>query len=157
MVAATLKIQSPAFAADADIPRRYTADGENLSPPLEWSGVPQNAKELALVVDDPDAPTGEPFAHWLLFGIPPETTRLSEAAASKDEVPAAQGRNSFDTLGYRGPSPPPGDRPHHYRFNLYALDAPLDLKPGANRNAVLKAIEGHVLARGELVGTYGRT
>jgi Raf kinase inhibitor-like YbhB/YbcL family protein len=157
-----MKVRSPAFASDQPIPKRYTADGENISPPLEWSGVPHGTKEVAVIVDDPDAPSAQPFAHWLMYHIPPDTTRIPEGASPHNgdgegllPVGVVQGRNSFRSAGYGGPAPPRGN-PHHYHFAVYALDAPLDVDANADRETVLESMQGHVLAKGELVGTYQR-
>jgi Raf kinase inhibitor-like YbhB/YbcL family protein len=118
-----IELTSPAFAPGSSIPRRFTCDGEDASPPLGWDGVPAGARELALLVEDPDAPNGT-FVHWTLFAIPPDTTGLREG-----EVPrgALEGENSFGDRGYGGPCPPEHDEPHRYVFSVYALRAPLDL------------------------------
>src|SRR5204863_514656 len=126
--------------------------------PLQWSGVPPAAKALALVMDDPDAPDPS-FTHGLIYGLPPTTKELPEGILRTDggglPAGAVQGQNSFRTTGYGGPSPPPG-RPHHYRFKVAALDRAIELKPGVTRREVLDAMSGHILAEGELIGTYGR-
>lgn len=155
-----LTIQSSAFSDGQVIPPQYTGDGEDLSPPLNWSGIPADARELALICDDPDAPRPEPWVHWVLYKLPadirslpagvPGQARLSEPAG------ALQGRNSWPTTGYRGPAPPHGHGVHHYHFKLYALDTPLDLPPELTKDELLRRIEGHVIAAGELVGTYER-
>lgn len=157
-----MRLTSPAFDDGDQIPERYTADGEDLSVPLSWTPPPDGTSELALVMEDPDAPRPEPWVHWLLYHIPPDLDAL-DAGVPRDERPgkparAAQGRNSWgsDNLGYRGPAPPPGDDPHHYYFTLYALDDELDLAPGAGRDALDAAMEGHILATAELSGIYGR-
>jgi hypothetical protein len=125
---------------------------------LSWSSVPPKAKDLVLVCDDPDAPGGN-WVHWVLYGIPAETTSLAEGASSvkagKSPAGMVEGKTSWGRPGYQGPSPPPG-KVHHYRFRLYALDAPLDQPAGADWRAVEKALAGHVIAQGELVGTYRR-
>ena len=156
MVRNELDVHSPVIEPEGVIPRRYTGDGENLSPPLEWSGVPAEAKELALIVEDPDAPGPEPFAHWVVCHIPPGITRLEEGASS-GALPegAVEGRNSFRKDGYGGPAPPPG-KPHHYHFRVLALDAPLTADAGVDRRTLLEEAEGHVIAQGDLVGTYAR-
>jgi len=155
-----MTITSTAFANQAGIPRHFTGDGEDVSPPLAWTAVPAHAKELALVVEDPDAPTPEPWVHWLLYKIPPTATGLPEgvpASGSLSEPAGAlQGLNSWDEIGYRGPAPPKGHGVHHYHFRLYALDAPLEIGPGSKKKAILSAIEGHILAQAELVATYDR-
>jgi Raf kinase inhibitor-like YbhB/YbcL family protein len=159
----TIRIRSSAFENGQPIPKRHTGDGEDLSPPLAWDGVPEGTKELALIVDDPDAPTPQPWVHWVLYKIPGDVRELPEAIAVGGRVErpraALQGRNSWSsgkTIGYRGPAPPPKHGVHHYRFKLFALDVPLRLNPSLDKAAVLKAMQGHVLAEGELVGTYER-
>ena len=148
-----ITVTSPAFAAGERIPNKhaYRPEGQNISPPLRWSGVPAGARELALVCDDPDAPVDEPWVHWLLYRIPATAAGLDEG-----ERKGAAGENSWEEAGYGGPFPPKGHGTHHYHFRLYALDAPLALKPGATKAQLLKAMKGHVLAEGELVGTYSR-
>ena len=154
-------IQSPAFKQNHQIPRKHTGDGEDASPALSWSGVPKDARELALIVDDPDAPTPEPWVHWLLYKIPATATSLPEKIPPALRVPtpagALQGKNSWPKgIGFRGPAPPKGHGLHHYHFKLYVLDAEIDIEPGVEKAALLSAIEGHVIAEGELVGTYQR-
>jgi len=157
---AQMPLQSSAFAPNEMIPRKYTGDGEDKSPPLSWSVVPPGTKELALIVDDPDAPTPTPWVHWVLYRIPAEARSLPEGIAPALRVPQpaglAQGKNSWGKTGYGGPAPPKGHGRHRYFFKLYALDSPVDLEPGAAKEALLKAISGHVLAEGELIGTYQR-
>lgn len=142
-----MSILSSAFTEGASIPDKFSAYGDNVSPPLSWSDIPTRAKSLALVVDDPDAPKAEPFVHWVLFNIPPREKGLEEGMAK-----GISGNNDTGKAGYFGPRPPSGV--HHYHFKLYALDAMLDLKEGATKAELLKAMEGHALAKGELVGTY---
>lgn len=155
-----ITIQSPAFANGEPIPARHTGDGRDASPPLRWSGVPENTQELALIVDDPDAPSPQPWVHWVLCKIPPATTQLPEgvsASATPSQVPGGvQGTNSWRGLGYRGPAPPRGHGTHHYHFALYALDRTLDLLPGVGKDEFLKQALGHIIDQGELVGTYER-
>ena len=155
-----MTVRSDAFASGRAIPRRYTEDGEDLSPPLTWTGLPQGVKELALIVDDPDAPRTEPWVHWVLYKIPAEVQTLSEGLPPTPtlEVPpgARQGKNSWGTDGYRGPAPPRGHGTHHYHFRLYALDAPLALAPGLDKPGLLEAMKRHIVAEAELVGTYER-
>lgn len=157
-----MRLDSPAFGDGAGIPRRHTADGSDLSPPLVWSDVPSGTKELALIADDPDAPRAEPWVHWVLYGILSDSRELPEGIA-REPRPAsldgvAQGVNSFadDRIGYRGPAPPRGHGPHHYGFTLYALDTILDLAPGATKDELLEAMDGHVLATADLTGVYER-
>jgi Raf kinase inhibitor-like YbhB/YbcL family protein len=143
-------LQSSAFEHGAPISRRYGCDGEDLSPPLTWSGVPPDTRSLALVMDDPDAPAGT-FTHWLAWGINPRTQGLGEGESAPKE-----GRNDFGTMGYRGPCPPVGHGPHRYVFRLYALDSELALPPGARRRELQRALQRHTLATAELIGTYER-
>jgi Raf kinase inhibitor-like YbhB/YbcL family protein len=145
---ADLKISSPAFAHHKRIPERHTGDGEDVSPPLEWSGVPEGTKAFAIVVHDPDAPLVDGFTHWVAYGISGDTTSLPEGAS------VTGGQNSFGQAGYNGPAPPPGHGPHHYYFWLYALDDDLDLEPGLDRRALIDRIEDHVIEQARLVGTY---
>lgn len=151
-----LQITSSAFAEGQPIPRKHTCDDRDVSPPLKWSGTPPNTKSFALIADDPDAPVGT-WVHWVLYDLPPATVELAENVEKSQYVPggARQGLNDFRRLGYGGPCPPPG-KPHRYCFKLYALDALLDLKPGATKKELLKAMEGHVLAEGQLMGTCQR-
>lgn len=157
----SIQLTSTAFNNGERIPARHTADGEDLSPPLAWSRAPEGTRQWALICDDPDAPTREPWVHWVIYAIPADTRQLPEGVPNREELDsppgARQGRNSWSsgtTIGYRGPDPPSGHGVHHYHFRLYALDAELDLPPGLTKNELLKAIQGHVLAAGELVGTY---
>ena len=152
---------SPAFKQNHLIPRKHTGDGDDISPALSWSEVPAATKEFALLVDDPDAPTPEPWVHWVLYKIPGATADLAEHLPPALHVPrpagALQGRNSWPQgIGYRGPAPPKGHGLHHYHFRLYALDKPLDIEPGLDKAALITAMHGHILAEGELVGTYQR-
>ncbi len=153
-----LRVWSPAFKSGGTIPTRYTCDGEDVSPPLRWEGVPEGAKSLVLIVDDPDAPVAT-FVHWVLYNIPPDRTELPEGVPPTLEVPGIglQGTNDFKDrrIGYRGPCPPPG-KPHRYFFKLYALDTTLDIIPGASPANVERSMRGHILAQGYLMGTYGR-
>jgi Raf kinase inhibitor-like YbhB/YbcL family protein len=132
------------------IDSRYTCDGEDVSPALAWEGVPEEAAELALVVEDPDAPGGT-FTHWLVYGLDPGETQLPEGAE-----PALQGTNDFGRVGYGGPCPPGGET-HRYAFRLLALDQALDLEEGASRDDLLGAVEGHVLAEATLTAPYTRS
>jgi Raf kinase inhibitor-like YbhB/YbcL family protein len=147
-----ISLSSDAFADGRTIPKDYTCDGERLTPPLAWSGVPSNARSLALVMEDPDAPGGT-FVHWTLFGI---TTEIDSLAPGEIPQDAIEGQNSFGRRGYGAPCPPQGDKPHHYVVILYALRRPLALGKGAAPNDVIAAIKGTAIARGELTGRYGR-
>ena len=153
-------ITSSQLADGKQIPARYTADGADISPPLAWTDPPAGTKELALIMDDPDAPRPEPWVHWLIYKIPPDVSQLAEGIATAAEVSdpagAVQGKNSWPAIGYRGPAPPPGHGVHHYYFKLYALDAELGLQASADKKTLLKAMEGHILAEGQLVCTYHR-
>ena len=152
-------LDSEAFAPGAMIPTKHTGDGIDVSPPLSWSNLPAGTEELALIMDDPDAPTAEPWVHWMIYKIPAETPDLPEGVKTRAQLETPigilQGLNSWNTMGYRGPAPPPG-AVHHYHFKLYALGAPLDVEAGMDKPALLKAIKGHVLEEAELVGTYKR-
>lgn len=152
----TLSVSSPAFQEGEKIPAKYTCQGQDISPPLAWSGAPEETKTLALIMDDPDAPGGV-FTHWVIFNLPADSHSLPEAVPTETESPrdALQGRNDFGKIGYGGPCPPPG-YPHRYRFTLYALDRQLSLKAGSSKQQVLDATRGHTLAQGQLAGTYQR-
>jgi Raf kinase inhibitor-like YbhB/YbcL family protein len=156
----SLTVRSSAIAEGRAIPRRHTEDGEDLSPPLEWSKPPSGTRELALIVDDPDAPRDEAWVHWIIYGIPATSEGLPEGVApvAKPDLPAGavQGKNTWGTVGYRGPAPPKGHGVHHYHFKLYALDNALGLEPGLDKHALMQAMSGHILGHGELVGTYQR-
>lgn len=149
---AGMQLRSTAFADGQPIPRRHARDGEDLSPPLAWSGVPEGAAELAVVCEDPDAPSGT-FVHWVLAAIDPALGGLTDG-----ETPAGavQGRNDFGEDGYSGPAPPPGDRPHRYVFQVSAASEPLGLSQGATAEALRRALAGKELASGTLTGTYQR-
>jgi Raf kinase inhibitor-like YbhB/YbcL family protein len=152
----TMQLISPAFSEGGSIPARHTCDGENLSPALKWTGAPAGAKSLALIVDDPDAPSGT-WVHWVLYDLPSTTTDLPEATPKSQYLPAGakQGLNDFKHLGYGGPCPPSG-KEHRYFFKLYALDRVIDLKPGATKKELEAAMEKHILAEGQLIGIYKR-
>ncbi len=144
-----MQLTSSAMDANARIPRRHVRDGGDVSPPLRWQEVPEEAVELALVCEDPDAPGDEPFVHWLLYGIPADSDGLDEGTSN-----GIAGRNDFDETGYGGPKPPSGHGVHHYHFHLYALDRPLDLAAGAEKRDVVEAMRGKVVGEAEFVGTY---
>ena len=149
-----LQVTSTAFAEGQPIPAKHVGTAENLSPALQWSGVPSAAKSLALICDDPDAPMGT-WVHWVIYDLPPSTSDLPEGEAKSPELPdgARQVANDFGRIGYDGPGPPPGKQ-HRYFFKLYALDSKPELKSGATKKDLVKAMEGHVLAEGQLMGTY---
>jgi hypothetical protein len=151
-----MQLTSTAFAEGAAIPAKHTCDAKNVSPPLKWSGVPPGAKSLVLIVDDPDAPSGT-WVHWVLYDLPAATNELAEDVPKGQYAAggAKQGLNDFRHLGYGGPCPPPG-KAHRYFFKLYALDTLLDLKPGLTKKDIESAMDKHVLARGQLMGTYQR-
>lgn len=148
-----MKLMSKAFADGALMPEKYSCDGENVSPPLAWEGVPEKARTLALFVVDPDAPGGR-FTHWVLFNVPASERELPENLAREKQVSsgARQGTNGFKKLGYGGPCPPSGA--HRYFFKLYALDTELALDESATREDLLNAMQGHILAQGDLIGKY---
>ncbi|HKJ30878.1 MAG TPA: YbhB/YbcL family Raf kinase inhibitor-like protein [Balneolales bacterium] len=151
----SIKLTSSAFKEGEKIPVQYTCDGKNISPPLQWSDVPDKAKSLALLVEDPDAP-GQTWIHWVLYNIPPNVTQLSEHTSSGEQLKngAINGTSSFKKLGYGGPCPPSGT--HRYFFKIYALDTVLNLKPGATKPQLIDAMKGHILAEGQLMGRYAR-
>ncbi|HEY0343716.1 MAG TPA: YbhB/YbcL family Raf kinase inhibitor-like protein [Solirubrobacteraceae bacterium] len=146
-----LALRSPAFANHEPIPARHTADGENVAPALEWSGVPDGTAAFAVVVHDPDAPLVDGFTHWVAYGIPGDARGLREGGGD-----AVEGVTSRGDSGYRGPAPPPGHGVHHYYFWVYALDEDLGLDPGLERRALFERIEDHVIEQARLVGTYER-
>ena len=150
-----LELTSTAFAPGEPIPRKYTCDGEDISPLLQWSDPPQGTKSFTLIADDPDAPVGT-WVHWVLYNLPAETRALPEAVPPDADLPdgSRHGQNSWPRLGYGGPCPPSGT--HRYFFKLYALDTVLDLKSGASKKQLLQAMEGHILGQAELMGLYTR-
>lgn len=155
-----ISVKSGAFENGGSIPRTYTGDGNDESPPLSWQHLPSGTRELAVICDDPDAPTSQPWVHWVIYKIPAEERGLAAGIPAdlllSTPSGAVQGKNSWKTVGYRGPAPPKGRGSHHYHFKLYALDRNLDLKPGLDKSELLKSIQGHILAEGELTGTYER-
>ena len=158
---ARIELSSTAFAHGQPIPQQYTGEGTNISPPLSWSAPPEGTQQLVLICDDPDAPRAEPWVHWVVYGIPPDATGLPEnfRGTDADKGPLAgviEGKNTFGNIGYGGPMPPPGDGTHRYFFTLYAVGGELDLEPGLDKPSLLEAVEGHILGRGELMGTYER-
>jgi Raf kinase inhibitor-like YbhB/YbcL family protein len=152
-----IAITSNEFASGEVIPVRFTCDGQDISPPLRWGQAPEGTKSFALLVEDPDAPSGT-FDHWVLFNIPPVTTELSEGIPNLPvlDYGMKQGVNGFKRIGYGGPCPPRQDDPHHYFFRIYALEIELPIQEGASKDDVRRAMEGHIIAEGVLVGTYAR-
>jgi Raf kinase inhibitor-like YbhB/YbcL family protein len=149
-------IRSSSFRDGEPVPRKYTGDGGNVSPPLTWSELPERTRSLALIVDDPDAPGARPFVHWVVYEIPPALEGFAEGTKARVLPPGVlQGMNSFEQIGYDGPAPPPG-RTHRYQFRLYALDRSLELAPDLDKRALMAAMEGHVLSEALLVGVYQR-
>jgi len=150
-----LELTSAAFGSGEAIPARYTCDGEDISPPLAWGDSPPGTGSFALIMDDPDAPAGT-WVHWVLYNLPAEGRSLSEAVPSDGDLPdgGRHGQNNWRRLGYGGPCPPSGT--HRYFFKLYALDVTLDLDAGATQKELSQAMEGHILAEGQLMGTYTR-
>ena len=148
--ATTMELKSDAFASGQSIPAKYTCTGKNFSPALTWSNAPADTQSFALIVDDPDAPMGT-WVHWVLYNIPSGTTSLSEAT---DAGGLSVGKNSSNHMSYDGPCPPSGT--HRYFFKLYALDTTLSLSPGATKQQLLDAMKGHILAQGELMGTFSK-
>jgi Raf kinase inhibitor-like YbhB/YbcL family protein len=145
-----IKISTAAFQEGGTIPEKFSKKGQNVNPELRIEGVPAEAKSLALIVDDPDAPVGL-FTHWLVWNIDPKTTEIAESSVPRG---ALQGTNDFPGRGYDGPQPPSGT--HRYFFKIFAIDRVLDLKSGAKRREVDAALRGHVIAQGELMGRYSK-
>jgi Raf kinase inhibitor-like YbhB/YbcL family protein len=151
-----ITVTSTAFTENGMIPKKYTCDDRDVSPELSWSNVPQNAKSIALICDDPDAPVGT-WVHWVVFNMPATANGLPEGTTGVKGLPAGarQGINDFRKRDYGGPCPPSGI--HRYFFKVYALDTMLDLKEGASKADLLNAIEGHILGQGQLMGRYSRS
>ncbi|MBI2104079.1 MAG: YbhB/YbcL family Raf kinase inhibitor-like protein [Candidatus Omnitrophica bacterium] len=149
----TLTMTSSAFTDGGHIPSVYTCEGKDISPPLAWTEPPPGTNSLALIADDPDAP-GKTWVHWVLYNLPPSARALPQAFPPDEERPdgARQGTTDFGRVGYGGPCPPSGT--HRYFFKLYALDAVLDVPPGATKPQVEAAMRGHLLAEAQLMGTY---
>ena len=150
-----LEIKSSAFSAGEAIPRKYTCDGDEVSPPLSWSNMPPKTRSFALIVDDPDSPVGT-WVHWVIYNIPAQVSLLPEGVASGPSLPVGgqQGNNGMGQLGYQGPCPPGGT--HRYFFKLYALDKVLNVPQGVDKEHLLRAMKGHILAQAELMGLYTR-
>ncbi len=151
---ATMTLSSPAFKNNAPIPQHFSCRGENISPALSWSGAPKEAKSFALLLEDPDAPSGT-FYHWVIYNIPASEHGLAENIARRDPLPngARQGTNSAQQLGYMGPCPPAG-KAHRYYFKLYALDTEINIPGEATHERLVSALQGHILAEGEMIGTF---
>lgn len=151
-----INIISNSFENGEIIPRKFTCDGDDISPELSWEPIPVGTKSFALIADDPDAPVGT-WTHWLLYDIPANFTALPENIAKTAKVPGIgkQGVNDFRKLGYGGPCPPVG-KPHRYFFKLFALDTKLNLRAGASKQELEHALHGHILDQGVLIGLYGR-
>jgi Raf kinase inhibitor-like YbhB/YbcL family protein len=154
--AMSLKLSSTAFPPGGDIPSKYTCSGADVSPALSWTDPPAGSQSFVLIADDPDAPAGT-WVHWVAYDISASARQLREAVPKTDAIPGGgvQGQNDFRKTGYGGPCPPPG-KPHRYYFKLYALDSKLNLKPGATKQVVEPAMEGHILAQAELMGRFQR-
>jgi Raf kinase inhibitor-like YbhB/YbcL family protein len=152
----TLTVSSTAFAGGGQIPTNYTCNGGNVSPPLAWSGQPEATEAFAVVMDDPDAPDGL-FTHWIVFNLPSDSRQLPEGVPTQEQLSsgAMQGTNDFGNTGYGGPCPPTGTA-HQYSISVYALDQPLDLLVGVTRGWLDHAMHGHILARGQITGTFQR-
>jgi Raf kinase inhibitor-like YbhB/YbcL family protein len=151
----TIALSSSTFEEGGTIPPKYTCDGEDMSPPLKWEGIPEGTRSIALISDDPDAPMGT-WVHWVMWNIPPEARGLPEHVPPDPQLPdgSHQGITDFGRPGYGGPCPPSGT--HRYYFKVYALGTTLDLPTSARKADLLKAVEGHVLAEGQLMGRYSR-
>jgi hypothetical protein len=152
----SLELTCDAFQEGDTIPKKYTGDGQNVSPLLQWQNATAGTRSFALLCEDPDAPRGT-FTHWVLFNLPAECRELSEGIPNEPNLPdgSRQGKNDFDGIGYGGPAPPRG-KPHRYVFKIHALDQELNVPGGASKNEVLAAMKGHVLAEDQWMGTYGR-
>jgi Raf kinase inhibitor-like YbhB/YbcL family protein len=149
-------LSSKSFPSGGDIPKKFTCDGADISPELSWQDLPANTQAFALIADDPDAPAGT-WTHWVLYDLPSDVKTLPEGTSKQEELPngARQGRNDFRKIGYNGPCPPPG-KPHRYYFKLHALDSKLNLKAGASRQEVERAMQSHILGKAEWMGRYKR-
>ena len=148
----TLVVTSQDFTNGSALPRSATKDGEGIPPIIAWSAVPEGTRAIVMICEDPDAPLPEPFAHWLVYDIPPTATMLDEATRNISR----EGKNSNLKQGFAPASPPRGHGSHAYHFQVFALDMELPINPGAGRYELLETMRGHVLAWGELIGTYGR-
>ena len=160
---ARITVTSPAFKHGQPLPVDYTADGKNISPPLAWSNLPAGTREIAMIHEDPTAPTPQPFVHWVIYKIPATAKGLPENIAMDASAPmppdlagALQGTSGFKRVGYRGPAPPKPGRIHEYHFIVYALSEPLDVQAGLTKAQLLEAMKGKVIGQGEIIGTYER-
>ena len=155
---AALSVDSESFPKGQRIPDAFSEYGGRRSPELHWGGVPSQTESIAILVEDPDAPTPTPFSHWVLFNVPASVRQLPESLPRDPKLStlggAIQGQPSSGGVGYFGPRPPKGDPPHHYHFEVFALEGRIELGPGATRDEVVNAMKGHVLASGELIATY---
>lgn len=151
----SIKVTSTAFEEGTIIPAKYTCDGDDVSPPLAWKGVPEDAESIALICDDPDAPMGT-WVHWVVWNMPADKTGLEEGIASDRTLPdgTRQGMTDFKKTGYGGPCPPSGT--HRYYFKVYALDTKLDIDGDSKKSGLVEAMEGHILAEGRIMGKYKR-
>lgn len=147
----TLEVTCPLFTDGGELPAIATVDGDGTPLPIQWSGVPEQARSLVVLCEDPDAPMSEPFVHWLVYGIPPNAHAVSDGAHF------VEGKSSAMRVGFTPAAPPPGHGVHHYHFEVFALDVPVTLEAGSGRTDVLDAMDGHVIAWGDLVGTYQRS
>ena len=154
--AAKIELKTTSFEPGGFIPKRFTCEAADVSPALAWSEPPAGTRSFAIIEDDPDAPSGT-FVHWLVYDLPASSRRLPEALPGSDQMEGGgrQGTNGFSRTGYSGPCPPPG-KPHRYFIRLYALDGKLDLRPAASRKELDSAMQGHILAQGELMGRFRR-
>jgi Raf kinase inhibitor-like YbhB/YbcL family protein len=152
----SFQISSSAFSEGEMIPKKFSCEGADVSPPLRWSEPPTATHSFALIMDDPDAPAGT-WVHWVLYNLPANTKELPEGVEKREQLAsgALQGRNDFGKIGYGGPCPPPG-KPHRYYFKLYALDSKLEVKAGATKADLERAMKGHTLGQTQLVGRYSR-
>ena len=152
----SIAVTSSAFTDGGTIPTQFSADGQNISPPIAWANPPAGTQSVVLIVEDPDAPLPNPFVHWLAYEIDPTKSSLPEGVPTGESNYVKQGKNSGLKTGWTGMAPPKGDTPHHYHFQVFALNGRIDLKADAGRSALVSAIEGKVLAKGRLIGTYQR-
>ena len=152
----SLQVSTNAFAPGGIIPKKFACSGEDVSPGLAWTVAPSGTQSILLIVDDPDAPAGT-WTHWLVYDLPPAVHELPEGVPHTPDLKIGghQGKNDFGKTGYNGPCPPPG-KPHHYYFRVFALDRRLNLPAGAGRKAIDREMRGHVLAEGEVMGSFGR-